>query len=46
MWQWVFNWATLDTGEVVTHELVQRIVEEKYAALREQVGVETFDAGH
>ena len=37
VWQWVFNGATLDTGEVVTHERVQRIVEEEYAALREQV---------
>ena len=36
VWQWMFNEATLDTGEVVTHELVERIVEEEYAALRER----------
>jgi malate synthase len=46
VWQWMFNQATLDTGEVVTHELVERIVEEEYAALREAVGPEAFDAGH
>ena len=33
VWQWVFNAATLDTGETVTRELVERIVEEEYAAL-------------
>jgi len=46
VWQWMFNQATLDTGEVVTHELVERIVEEEYAALREAIGAEAFDAGH
>ena len=35
VWQWMFNDATLDTGETVTHELVERIVEEEYAALRD-----------
>ena len=45
VWQWMFNGATLDTGEIVTHELVERIVEEEYAALREAVGAEAFDAG-
>jgi malate synthase len=33
VWQWVFNAATLDTGETVTRELVERLVEEEYAAL-------------
>ena len=51
VWQWIFNGATLDTGEVVTRELVERIVEEEYAGLREAVGQgpvgeATFDAGH
>ncbi len=33
VWQWVFNEATLDTGETVTRDLVERLVEEEYAAL-------------
>ena len=33
VWQWVHNGATLDTGEVVTRELVERVVEEEFAAL-------------
>ncbi len=35
VWQWMLNDATLDTGETVTRELVERIVEEEYAALRD-----------
>jgi malate synthase len=46
VWQWTYNQATLDTGEVVTHDFVDRIVEEEYAALREAVGPEAFDAGN
>ena len=34
VWQWINNAATLDTGEVITRELVERIVEEEYAAAR------------
>ena len=45
VWQWMFNDATLDTGETVTHELVERIVEEEYAGLRDALGAEAFDAG-
>ena len=33
VWQWVNNQARLDTGEVVTRELVERVVEEEHAAL-------------
>ena len=46
VWQWIYNDATLDTGETVTRELVQRIVEEEYAALRAEVGDDAFAAGH
>jgi len=46
VWQWIYNEATLDTGEVITRELVERIVEEEYAALRDAVGAEAFDVGH
>jgi malate synthase len=33
VWQWVYNAATLDTGEVVTRELVERLVAEEHEAL-------------
>ncbi|EON24656.1 MULTISPECIES: malate synthase A [Nocardioides] len=33
VWQWINNAATLDTGEVITRELVERIVAEEHAAL-------------
>jgi malate synthase len=46
VWQWMFNGATLDTGETVTHDLVEKIVEEEYAALRDAIGDEAFAAGH
>jgi malate synthase len=46
VWQWVFNKATLDTGEVITRDLVERIVEEEYAALRDALGEQAFAAGH
>ncbi|MFQ6171995.1 malate synthase A [Oryzobacter sp. R7] len=40
VWQWVNTAARLDTGEVVTRELVERVVEEECAALGEAVGEE------
>ena len=46
VWQWIYNGATLDTGDTVTHELVERIVEEEYDALRAEVGDDAFGAGH
>ncbi len=33
VWQWIHNGVTLDTGERVTRELVERIVAEELAAL-------------
>jgi malate synthase len=33
VWQWVHNGVRLDTGEVVTHDLVERIVAEEHTAL-------------
>ncbi|WP_353953810.1 malate synthase A [Knoellia sp. S7-12] len=35
IWQWTHNGASLDSGETITRELVERIVEEEYAALVE-----------
>lgn len=45
VWQWINSGAALDTGETVTHDLVERIVEEEYAGLRDLVGAEAFDRG-
>jgi malate synthase len=44
VWQWIYNGATLDTGDTVTHELVERVVAEEYDALRAEVG-ESFAEG-
>ena len=45
IWQWLNNGVTLTSGEKVTRELVDRLVEEEYAALRESVGEEAFAQG-
>jgi malate synthase len=45
IWQWLSSGAELASGEQVTRELVDRIVEEEYAALRGSVGAEAFAAG-
>ena len=33
VWQWVWNGATLDTGEVITRDAVEQLVEQEYAGL-------------
>ncbi|MFL6003741.1 MAG: malate synthase A [Nocardioides sp.] len=45
VWQWIYNGTTLDTGDTVTHELVERVVAEELEALRTEVG-DAFAAGH
>ncbi len=45
IWQWLRNEVTLTSGEKVTRELVDRLVEEEYAALRESVGEDAFADG-
>ena len=37
VWQWVWNGATLDTGEVITRDAVEQVVEQEYAALVQDV---------
>ena len=46
VWQWIYNGVALDTGDTVTHELVERVVAEEYDALRAEAGDEAFAAGH
>ncbi|MFP5334926.1 MAG: malate synthase A [Actinomycetes bacterium] len=38
VWQWLHNDVTLDTGETVTRELVERVVEEEIAKLPGEPG--------
>jgi malate synthase len=45
IWQWLNTEAELASGEKVTRDLVDHVVEEEYAALRESVGEEAFAAG-
>ena len=45
IWQWLNSEAELSTGEKVTRELVDRVVDEEYAALRASIGDEAFEAG-
>jgi malate synthase len=43
VWQWLHNDVTLADGKVVTRELVDRIVDEELAKIRQEAG-EAFDA--
>jgi malate synthase len=45
IWQWLHSGATLASGEIVTRELVDQVVEQEYAGLRETVGEEAFASG-
>jgi malate synthase len=45
IWQWLNAGVTLASGEQVTRELVDRVVDEEYAALRESVGAQAFAGG-
>jgi malate synthase len=45
VWQWLHNDVELAGGERVTRDLVERIIEEETAAIREKVGDEAFTSG-
>jgi malate synthase len=45
IWQWINNTVTLDSGEVVTAELVHRIEDEELAHIRSTVGDEAYKYG-
>jgi malate synthase len=45
VWQWLHNDVRLDDGQVVTRELVERLIEEELDAIRQKVGDESFAAG-
>ena len=44
VWQWVHNDVELDTGEVVTAEVVRRILDEETAKIRDELGAQAY--GH
>jgi malate synthase len=45
VWQWLHNGVRLDSGEVVTADLVHRVEDEELAKIREAIGAEAYDAG-
>jgi malate synthase len=45
VWQWLHNGVELSGGQTVTRELVERLIEEEMAAIRERVGDEAFGKG-
>jgi malate synthase len=46
IWQWVHHRAKLEDGRTVTPDLVREILDEETAKIREEVGEETWAAGH
>ncbi|WP_149562510.1 malate synthase A [Streptomyces cacaoi] len=46
IWQWVDAGVVLDNGEKVTAELARKVAAEELAALRAELGEETFAAGN
>ncbi len=45
IWQWIRHGATLEDGRTVTRELVQDLLDEETAKIRESVGEQTWRAG-
>jgi len=45
VWQWLHNDVALDDGQIVTRELVERLIDEEVDAIRAKVGNESFAAG-
>ena len=45
VWQWLHNDVELAGGQLVTRELVEQMVEEEMAKIRERVGDDAFASG-
>jgi malate synthase len=45
LWQWAKHGAKLDSGEVITHALIRRILGEELAAVKPQEGTPYYAAG-
>jgi malate synthase len=46
IWQWLKHRAALDDGRTVTRQLVDQLVGDEFARVREEVGANRFDRGH
>jgi malate synthase len=46
IWQWIHHGVKLEDGRQVTPDLVRQVLDEETAKIREQVGEETWEAGH
>jgi malate synthase len=44
VWQWIRNSTETKTGEIVTDDLVRKILDEEYAEIRAESGAEEFGA--
>ncbi len=45
VWQWLHNGVELADGQTVTRELVESLIEQEIATIRERVGEESFAGG-
>jgi malate synthase len=45
VWQWLHNEVELSNGTRVTHELVEKLIEEEMQRIRDEVGEEAFGKG-
>ena len=45
VWQWLHNDVHLDDGQVVTRELVERLIDEEIDAIHQKIGDESFASG-
>jgi malate synthase len=45
VWQWLHNGVRLEDGQTVTRELVERLIEEEMASIRESVGGDAYGSG-
>jgi malate synthase len=45
VWQWLHNSVELSSGETVTRELVERVIDEELGKIREAVGEDAFAGG-
>jgi malate synthase len=45
IWQWLNSGALLASGEKVTHELVEQVVEQEWASLADSIGEEALASG-
>jgi malate synthase len=45
VWQWLHNDIRLDSGDTVTRDLVQRLIDEEMATIKDKAGDEAYEKG-